>query len=130
MGNTSFLLVGEHTETMVYLPSWFLAPLLPEIPRLFREGGLLLLWLSLLIRPFKVMHLNAHLFYLPLQALVFISQLHILLSEPRILCWELFEHFFLTHSCILLLQLKEKVVYRLSILTAAPMKAERASRER
>ena len=59
--------------------------------------------------PFQVTHLAAHLFYLLLQTLVFISQLHLLLSEPRILCSELFEHFFLTHSCILLLQLKGMV---------------------
>ncbi len=93
------------------------------------EGRLLLLWLSLLIRPFKVMHLDAHLFYQLLQALVFISPLHLLLSEPRIRCWELVEHFFLTQSSILLLQLKE-VMYRFLTLTPAPMKAERASRER
>ena len=59
----------------------------------------------------------------------FISPLHLLLSEPRIHCWELFEHFFLAPSCIFLLQLK-KVMYRFLTLTPAPMKAERASRER
>ena len=119
---------------MACLPSWFFAVLLPEMPRLFgrpiaKGGWLLLVWLSLLIRPFEVMRLDAHLFSLLLQALVFISPLHLLLSEPRIHCWELFEFFFLTQSFIFLHQLKE-VIYRFLTLTPAPMKAERASRER
>ena len=55
---------------------------------------------------FQLLHTGAQLFHLLLQAVVFRSQLRILLSKLLILSLKLFDDFFLTHNSILIVQVK------------------------
>ena len=98
---------------MACLPSRFLAALLAQSPRL--SGIPIAGWRFTAVvavfghTSFQLVHTRAQRFHLLLQAVVFRSQLRILLSKLPILSLKLFDDFFLTHDSILIVHVKGAV---------------------